>query len=51
MNTLTEAVCWRCFLKKVSLENLQNSQESIVNFARFLEPAFLKEHLRWLLLH
>ena len=36
MNTLTEAVCWRCFLKKVSLENLQNSQESTCARVSFL---------------
>ena len=56
---------WRCSVKKVFLEILQNSQENIyarayfliklqacfpVNFAKYLRTPFLTEYLRWLLL-
>ena len=61
-----EAVAQTCSVKKVFLEISQNSQEStcaivslkkrpshrcfLVNFAEFLRPPFLTEHLWWLLL-
>ena len=60
-----EAFIRRCYLKKVLLKILQNSQENsesslkmrpqhkcfLVNFAKFLRTAFFIEHLRWLLLN
>ena len=62
---LLEAVVGRCFVKKVFLEILQNSQENTcagvkkrlwgrcfpVNFAKFLRTPFFSDHLWWLLLY
>ena len=57
-----ETVARRCFIKKVFLEILRNSEENTwaslwhetvaqafpVKFAKFLRTPFLTEHLRWL---
>ena len=61
----TEAVAWRCSVKKMFLEISQNSQENTfvtlfkkrfwhgcfpVNFLKFLRAHFFIEHFQWLLL-
>ena len=56
-----EAVAWRCSVKRVFLEILQNSLKKLlkkrlwhrcfpVNFAKFLGTPFPTKHLQWLVL-
>ena len=52
---MEETVARRCSVKKIFLENSQNSQENtcarVSFFVKFLRIPFLTEHLWWLLLN